>query len=329
MAATLLLADDSVTIQRMIELTFASEWIHVVTVSDGDAATARLEDERPDIVLADVGLPAVDGYDIAERIKRSPALSSTPILLLTGAFDPIDEARARATGCDGVLVKPFDPRHLIGVVKGLLAGQRPDNLWPTDMPRIDAPRRVGHDGRQLRAAEAVRPADPGQPASGDPGPLPSPPVVEEVFEIGLDDLDAAFSRLDPVAPASRLDAETVSDFRRDIQELRSAPPSPSAAPVDMPLQPPSAMGPAVTHLPVEVATPADDLDLDWDLSPLPSEQAQPEAADARGALDAARSRDIEEVVRRVVTRMTDELVRTLMSETAERLIREEMDKLKR
>ncbi|MCC7185649.1 MAG: response regulator, partial [Acidobacteria bacterium] len=121
MSTTLLLADDSVTIQRVIALTFANEAIRVVTVADGHAATAQLEAERPDIVLADVGLPSVDGYALTELVKRSPRTAGVPVLLLTGAFEPIDEGRARQCGCDGVLVKPFEPQRLVSMVKELLA----------------------------------------------------------------------------------------------------------------------------------------------------------------------------------------------------------------
>ena len=71
----LLLADDSVTIQRVIELTFADEDVHVVAVGDGKKAIESIESERPDIVLADVGMPERDGYDVAEFIKRNPQLA--------------------------------------------------------------------------------------------------------------------------------------------------------------------------------------------------------------------------------------------------------------
>ena len=74
---------------------------------------------------------------MAMHVKRSPASAEVPVLLLTGAFEPIDEERARATGCDGVLVKPFEPRQLIKTVHELLAGARSAELWPADMPRLD------------------------------------------------------------------------------------------------------------------------------------------------------------------------------------------------
>ena len=96
MPATLLLADDSVTIQRVIELTFADEDVRVVAVSDGDQAIARLDEQPPDIVLADVGMPGKNGYEVASYIKSQPRLAHIPVLLLTGAFEPIDQVKADA-----------------------------------------------------------------------------------------------------------------------------------------------------------------------------------------------------------------------------------------
>jgi len=121
---TLLLADDSVTIQRVIELTFADEDIKVVAVSDGDQAIEKLDAAPPDIVLADIGMPGKNGYEVAQYIRQSPKLSHIPVVLLTGAFEPVDQARASEAGCDGVLAKPFEPQMVIGRVKELLAKGR-------------------------------------------------------------------------------------------------------------------------------------------------------------------------------------------------------------
>ena len=84
----LLLADDSVTIQRVIELTFADEDVQVVAVSDGDQAIARMNAEPPDIVLADVGMPGKNGYEVAAYMKHTPSLAHIPVVLLTGASEP-------------------------------------------------------------------------------------------------------------------------------------------------------------------------------------------------------------------------------------------------
>ena len=232
---TLLLADDSVTIQRVIELTFAEQGMRVVSVGDGESAIARMTAERPDIVLADVGMRRVDGYQVAAHMKRTPALAQVPVLLLTGAFEPIDEDRARRAGCDGVLVKPFEPRQVLAQVRALLSGHRPADLWPADMPRVDPrparpPQAAPADGSNLlpprgQSLELSPPRSaPAFETMSEPGPVPSAPPAEAAFELGLDDLDLAFSRLDPVAAPGKLDAETVSDFQRDIHELRSAAP---------------------------------------------------------------------------------------------------------
>src|SRR5436190_1943774 len=121
----LLLADDSVTIQRVIELTFSGEDIQVVAVNDGEQAIARIPAELPDVVLADIGMPRKGGYDVAAFVKGRPDLSHIPVLLLAGAFEPVDQTRAEQVGADGVLIKPFEPRQVIERVKELLAAVRP------------------------------------------------------------------------------------------------------------------------------------------------------------------------------------------------------------
>ena len=116
----------------------------VVAVSDGDQAIARLEASPPDIVLADIGMPGKNGYEVAQYIRQSPRLAHIPVVLLTGAFEPVDEARAAAAGCDGVLAKPFEPQLVIGRVKELLARKR------------RAPEAIAADGRAAaRAGDPV------------------------------------------------------------------------------------------------------------------------------------------------------------------------------
>src|SRR4029079_19042426 len=121
MRKKILLADDSITIQKVIELTFSDEDFDVVTVGNGRLAVERIEDIRPDIVLCDIIMPEKDGYEVCEYIKKHPRLSSTPVLLLTGAFEPFDQERATRVGCDEFLAKPFEPASLIAKVNELLA----------------------------------------------------------------------------------------------------------------------------------------------------------------------------------------------------------------
>jgi CheY-like chemotaxis protein len=114
---TLLLADGSVTIQRVMHLIFADQNVRVVSVGDGDEAIQRLDAAPPDIVLADAGMPGRNGYDVARYIKESPRLAHIPVVLLTGAFEPVDQVRATEAGCAGILAKPFAPQLVISRVQ--------------------------------------------------------------------------------------------------------------------------------------------------------------------------------------------------------------------
>jgi DNA-binding response OmpR family regulator len=117
----LLLADDSITIQKVVKLTFADEGIEVVTASDGDAALEKFNESAPDLVLADVNMPGLNGYQLCEKIKNSDSAKKTPVILLVGSFEPFDEAEARRVGADDSLTKPFQSiRQLVNKVSDLL-----------------------------------------------------------------------------------------------------------------------------------------------------------------------------------------------------------------
>ncbi len=99
MAKRILLADDSITIQKVIELTFSDEDFEVVTVGNGRLAVERLAEVRPDVVLCDIIMPERDGYEVCDYVKRHPQFGHVPVLLLTGAFEPFDQERAQRVGC--------------------------------------------------------------------------------------------------------------------------------------------------------------------------------------------------------------------------------------
>ena len=162
----LLLADDSVTIQRVVELTFSGEDIDVVTVSDGEQAIARMSADPPDIVLADIAMPKKNGYEVAAFVKEHPTLANVPVLLLAGAFEPVDEERARRVKCDGVLVKPFETHEVIARVRELIDGDR---------------------------RPAAPPATVAQPPVPDAAATPKTARTEESLDEYFNRLDVAFS----------------------------------------------------------------------------------------------------------------------------------------
>lgn len=126
MGYKILLADDSVTVQKIITLTFSDEGVDVLTVSNGDEAISRLQYMRPALVMADVSIPGKNGYEICEYVKNHPDMKDTPVVLLVPAFEPFDDERARRIGADQHLTKPFQSiRTLITTVKTLLEGHPP------------------------------------------------------------------------------------------------------------------------------------------------------------------------------------------------------------
>jgi len=119
--AKILVADDNSNIQKMVGLALRDQGIEVVAVGNGEAAVRKISDIRPDLVLADVFMPVRNGYEVCQYVKSDPSLAHIPVILLVGAFDPLDEQEAQRVGADGVLKKPFvPPDPLISMVKSAL-----------------------------------------------------------------------------------------------------------------------------------------------------------------------------------------------------------------
>jgi DNA-binding response OmpR family regulator len=121
----LLLADDSLTIQKVVELVLADEHFEIKACSDGEQALAELESFGPNIVLADIEMPKLNGYQLCEKIKNDAATVNVPVILLAGAFEPFDENYAKSVGADDYIIKPFESQELISKVKSLLVGLGP------------------------------------------------------------------------------------------------------------------------------------------------------------------------------------------------------------
>ena len=135
MKRRILLADDSVTIQKVIELTFMDEDYEVRAVSNGDEAVALLHEVDPDFVIADVHMPGANGYEVCRRAKQ--LRPDMPVLLLVGTFEPFDEGQARSCGADSFLKKPFDSQELLQRVEELLVPRAPA-VPETQMPAMMA-----------------------------------------------------------------------------------------------------------------------------------------------------------------------------------------------
>src|SRR5688572_10761118 len=124
MPKKILLADDSITIQKVVELTFSDGDYEFTAVNNGAKAVQKLAEMRPDIILSDIIMPEKNGYEVCEYVKSHPEFRNIPVVLLTGTFEPFDPDRAEKAGCDAVVTKPFESQSLILKVEELISQAR-------------------------------------------------------------------------------------------------------------------------------------------------------------------------------------------------------------
>ena len=139
----ILVADDNSNIQKMVTLALKEQGIDVVAVGNGEAAVRKMPDIFPDLVLADIFMPVRNGYEVCQFVKNDPRFAHVPVILLVGAFDPLDEQEAHRVGADGVLKKPFvPPEPLINMVKAALQKSAAERLAPV-VASVPAPVAAG------------------------------------------------------------------------------------------------------------------------------------------------------------------------------------------
>ena len=302
MPPRILLADDSVTVQKVIELTFSDEGMEVVAVGDGRQAIECIDAAPPDVVLADVSMPERDGYEVAAHVKQTPALAHIPVILMTGAFEQLDEARARDVGCDGVLAKPFEPQMVITMVRELLA-QRSGLAEPALPETADA---------SAGPAEGF-PFEPGTAAGK------TPRTLDDFF----DRIDEALAVAPVPAPAPEpggfLEAGEAS-AAGGVTPL-AAPPAPSAS-----SEKASTLADAFSEL---LADELGEAPLPPSWGAVAASAPSPSATEPAAVIS---DQQVDEIARRVAARLTEDVVRAEVArhviDIAERLVREEIERLK-
>lgn len=306
MGKKILLADDSLTIQKVVQITFARQDAELTTVDNGDDALELVQQKPFDVVLADVMMPGKDGYALTQAIKQNPQTANVPVLLLAGSYEPFDEAKARAAGADDFILKPFESQSLIAKVDEVMSGVGAATPAPAPAATAKPPASAAPQAAAMRTprAPAPEPRRPVPPAPATTAPKPKPPAPAPAApppappsapaEADMWDL----SEEEPAAPARRpaapqpgapqpvtpagvmagIEAAGEEEVDVDLWDLSEEAPAAPAAPLQAaaPNAPPgTAPMPAAEEPEIEVAADA------WDLSeeePAAAAQAQPAPA---------------------------------------------------
>lgn len=340
MAHTILLADDSVTVRRVVEATFLDTDIRVDAVGSGREALERFEAVRPDLVLADIVMPEPGGYDLCRTVKASPR--PVPVLLLRGTFEPFDESLARECGADGYLTKPFQADNLVERVTALLA-RRAGGASTAAKPLATEP---------PSASPSTEP--PSEPVEAPPVEatpttvsetsleLPAPPPAEKT--LSGTSAPAAEDVTPPEAPAPAERATAPSVEPEAVPETLADDPvaEPRAVPVERIASPraeiPVEVTPDECEATAETEAPRRGFRIEAVGIDPPAGAAavssgnRPEATVSSGASEVD-GRLVEEITARVLERLSERVVREIAWEVvpdlAESLIRERLREIER
>ena len=200
MSMRILIVEDSVTMRRVMEMTFAGEDAELLSVDSGELAIERGRDFAPDVAFIDATLPGLDGYEVTRRIKADPQLAATSVVLMTSQHRPLDEARASEVGADDHILKPFDTQEAID--KATSHSDRAEALY--DAPSIPVARAATTPPRPV-SQPSLRPTPPPLPLGGQAArPMPPTPVRTPLTGAPVASTSsAAVSSLPPAAAVPR------------------------------------------------------------------------------------------------------------------------------
>ncbi|MFQ5839751.1 MAG: response regulator [Candidatus Methylomirabilales bacterium] len=201
MGARILVADDSITIQKVVEFTLSKENVELVQAKTAAEALTKARTVRPDLILMDLSLPDTPGDEVCRTIRQDPQLKGIPIILLVGTFENVDEAQGRQFGANEIVSKPFDSQTLITKVKGLLTS-RPGELRPGAEQAVPPSAEVRHAPAET--------APPQTPTTQTPAlELESPLEVGAGPQWELADLGSKEVDLESATPAYELSGEGI------------------------------------------------------------------------------------------------------------------------
>ncbi|MGE4231809.1 MAG: response regulator [Bacteriovoracia bacterium] len=252
MARKLLVADDSSTIQKVIKLALSSEGYEIIAAAEGKDALQIIETQRPNVVLVDKALPGMDAFELKKKVDTLSDLSGIKFVLLSSAFEKIDDNQLKKSTFDYQLTKPFDPSQLRSVIAELADKSNVQAAPSTSPPKIEKrlteiqPDKEDHEpqvdshhipsGNFLTIEPGSIPVEFNDSESGDlPPTLPKDePLVEDevTAEISVSDLEPLENfqeslsqqlHADYIAPKDEISFPTIA-LEKDDQESRATPP---------------------------------------------------------------------------------------------------------
>lgn len=120
MSKRILVVEDHEDNRQILRDLLGSAGYEMIEAENGEDGVAEASSKRPDLILMDIQLPIVDGYEATRRIKADPALTAIPIIVVTSYALSGDEEKARAAGCDAYIAKPYSPRQLLARIRDFL-----------------------------------------------------------------------------------------------------------------------------------------------------------------------------------------------------------------
>jgi CheY-like chemotaxis protein len=207
MATKILLADDSIVIQKVAQLTFAETEYDVTTVGDGETAFNKINEIRPDVVLLDAVMPKMNGYELSAKLRSEASTKDIPIILITASFEAFDEARAKEIGINDFITKPFNSSELVGRIKTII-----EKSSATAQPPPLQEDKVA----ETVPGEDVKVEPPSPVAEQAPAP---PPPVQEADPFAGEPVEPAPSASEPIEPSPTAPAEQPAAAAMDSDSI--------------------------------------------------------------------------------------------------------------
>ncbi len=212
----LLVADESPYYQTVLGLTFTDEGMEVTTAGEGQEALEKLEQSKPDVILASVSMPGIGGYELCDFIKQNERFAHIPVMLLAGLHEPFDQAEARRVGADDVMTKPFQSiRQLVSRVGTLLGGKAAD----------------AEDTAQEYSTLGLERSDAAAPAAPETPVMTEPNVTVFVEAASLTDHDSIEVAGEESGSACAADVELQTADTQKLERIDDEPTSQTVEPI--------------------------------------------------------------------------------------------------